>query len=461
MRVSIRTKLSITYLFISIFTALLIYLLTYFTSEERISALALEYQTAEMIVEAEDWYEAELSWEGFAAYFRTIHPDKRMRTGNKEASVKTKQKIHSFVDQDRKAIFRYLKYQPGDIVPTAHLAKGKPITYQGKTVGWILPPDAVRITLRSQVKVFLENIQEVMMIAVAISIICSLLIGMILARMVLKPVESITKASIEIAQGDLAQKVIRTSDDELGDLSIAFNKMSQDLVKSDQQRKQLTADITHDLATPIQVISGYIEMAQEGLPLDAERIDIIATELDQIKRLITDMSLLSQTDTKTLSLRLSPSKIKNILQRVVRLHQKSCFDKKIQLDFSCEEALPALLLDEERIIQVFGNLLTNALRYTKENGVISITAYKDEQTVITKVIDTGTGIKAEDLPHIFDRFYRGSSSRTETSGKMGLGLAISKGLIEMHGGKINAYSGDNGACFKIVLPVIFFNQTLK
>ncbi len=453
MRISIRNKLTATYLFISIFTALLIYLLTYFTSEQRISALALEYQTTEMIIEAEDWYAASNSWAGFPAYFNTMHPNKRKRLNTVNNNIKSKQKIHSFIDKNRKSIFHYLTYQPGEIVPVAYLAKGTEILHQGEIVGWILPPDATRITLKSQVKVFLENIQEVMMIAVAISVICSLIIGVILAKIVLKPVASITKASIDIAQGELNQKVIRYSDDELGDLAIAFNKMSQDLVTSDQQRKQLTADITHDLATPVQVISGYIEMAQEGIVLNEERIEIIASELELINRLIKDMSLLAETDSKTLSLTLLPTQIKSVLQRAVKLYKKSCHDKQVQLTFTCESELPTLLLDEERIMQVLGNLMTNALRYTEKNDAISISAYQSLDKVIIKVADTGAGINALDLPYIFDRFYRSGDSRSHGSGKMGLGLAISKGLIEMHQGEISAYSKNKGACFKIIFPI--------
>ncbi|MDG3085032.1 HAMP domain-containing sensor histidine kinase [Vibrio hannami] len=276
-----------------------------------------------------------------------------------------------------------------------------------------------------------------------------------MAKRALKPIESLTKASAAIASGDLRQEVSTHSDDEFGDLSNTFNKMSKDLSNADKQRRQLTADIAHDLGTPVQVISGYIEMAQDGsLELNQERVNTIADELEHVQRLLKDMSLLAKTDAKTLSIYTSPTEISSLLERVTRMHQLMCQKKQITLNFNCSAAMPQPQLDEERMVQVLGNLISNAVRYVPEGGKIELSSYCNESYLTIKVSDTGCGIHPDDLLFVFDRFYRSDSSRSGKSGKMGLGLSISKGLIEMQGGTIRVESdGKSGTQFIIEFPV--------
>ena len=453
MRIPIRNKLIATYLFISVLTALVIYLLIYFTSEQRVNMLTRDYQLKEMSQEVYHWYAAEQNWEGFPDYFKTLHPPPPKGERAKEEEGVSKR--HGLVTGERKALMRYLNFMPGDVIPEAHLSDATPVVYKGETIAWIIPPEVVGISLNSEMQVFLDNTQDVLLIAIAISILISLLMGILLAKIALKPVESLTLASSAIASGELRQQVHTYADDEIGDLSRSFNNMSQDLVKADKQRRQLTADITHDLGTPVQVISGYVEMAQEcGLELNSERVDIISSELEHIRRLLNDMSLLAKTDAKTLSLYLAPTSIKPLLQRIVRLYQQPCGEQKIKLALELAEMLPVIELDEERMVQVLGNLISNAIRYTPEGGGIKVEAYSDGSLLSLVVADNGCGIQAEDLPFIFDRFYRSDNSRAGTSGKMGLGLSISQGLVEMQGGGIRVESdGISGSRFIIEFPL--------
>ena len=456
MRIPIRNKLIATYLLISVLTALLIYLLTFFTSEQRIRTLAKEHQTQEMAQEIYHWYTAEQNWEGFPDYFKSLHPPEPNREKNKKLiPYDGLVKRHGLVTSEHRALLRYLQYKPGDLVPDAYLANATPVNYQGKIIAWIIPPEATGLSLNSELQVFLDNILEILLITVCLSIFISLLMGILLARILLKPVESLTKAISAIAEGNLEQQVPTYTDNEIGDLSRSFNKMSQDLVHADKQRRQLTADITHDLGTPVQVISGYIEMAQNGeLDLNQERVETIAGELEHIQRLLKDMSLLAKTDAKTLSLQLTPLNIRPVLKRVTRLYQQSCMEKQITLLQHCTDPLPTLELDEERIVQILGNLISNAMRYTPAGGEITLRSKMNKNRLIIQVIDSGCGIKPEDLPFIFDRFYRSDSTRSGTSGKMGLGLSISKGLVEIQGGTISVDSdGKNGSCFQIDFPV--------
>lgn len=455
MRIPIRNKLIFTYLIISIFTALLIYLLTYFTSEQRIKSLAQDYQTHEMIQEITHWYAAEQQWQGFAAYFKSLHPPKPKKQQSAEQQNRGKPKRHGILDSEYRALLPFQDYGQGEVVPKALLATASPIVYQEQTIAWIIPPEATGISLNSELQVFLDNIFEVLLVAIIIGVLLSLLMGMLLTKFLLKPVQALSKAATGIANGELQQKVSIYHNDEIGDLAKTFNQMSQDLSHADQQRRQLTADISHDLGTPVQVLSGYIEMAQEGtLSLDNERLQTIADELEHIKRLVKDISLLAETDKHTLSLHLNSIAMAPLIERVQRLYQDNCSAKQIQLTIHMQADLPELNLDEERIIQVLGNLISNAIRYTPEQGEITLNCYVQNKQLLISVKDNGCGIKAEDLPYIFERFYRADPSRSGNSGKMGLGLTISRGLVEMQGGRLNAESdGINGSCFTLSFPI--------
>ncbi|WP_375748536.1 sensor histidine kinase [Vibrio sp. HN007] len=457
MRISLRSKLVATYLLISIFTALVIYILTYFTSEQRVQNLAQSYQTKEMVQEVRHWYAAEQTWVGFPEYFKSLHPpmpDSRKpdiekaelnKSGNK-ASKKA-----GLVTADKRALLRYLKFQPGDIVPKAYLENASPVKYQGEVVAWVIPPEATGISLNSQLQVFLDNILDILLMSVAVSILISLIFGAAIAKYILKPVESLTKASSAIASGDLTQEVSDHSNDEIGDLSRSFNKMSKDLARADKQRRQLTADVAHDLGTPVQVISGYIEMAQDGvLDLDDERVDIISSEIAHIQRLLKDMSLLAKTDAKALSIYTTSTDIRTLLERVIRMHQLACQENQITLALNCADSLPAPELDEERMVQVLGNLIRNAIRYVPKGGKIEVASYCVDQCLTIKVSDTGCGIQQEDLPFVFDRFYRSDPSRTGKQGSIGLGLSIAQGLVNIQGGTIRVESdGKSGSHFII------------
>ncbi|WP_413282411.1 sensor histidine kinase [Vibrio sp. MA40-2] len=453
MRLSIRYKLMGTYLLISVITALTIYLLTYYTSEQRVAKLTLEYQVTEMVREIRRWYATEESWDGFEIYFKALHPPKN--TNHNQDNVRTQPtKKAGIVTAQGTALLEYKSFQIGDVIPQAFLARAQAVKYNGDIIAWVIPPEATGINLNSQLQVFLDNILDVLLISIAISIVVSLVMGGIIANFALRPIDSLINASSAIASGNLNQKVNSYPNDEIGDLADSFNQMSNELAISDQRRKQLTADITHDLGTPVQVISGYIEMAQDGaMALNPGRLNTITSELDHIQRLVKDLSTLAQSDAKALSFYPEMSSITELVDKVVQAHQVSCKDKGIHLIASCQDPLPNIEIDPERMTQVLGNLINNATRYVSTGGQIEVLAYTEQTELVIEVIDTGCGISNESLPFIFDRFYRANASRSSKSGKMGLGLSICKALIEMHQGKIRVESdGQSYSRFIIRLP---------
>ncbi len=445
---SLRLRLILSYLGIALLTATLIYLLIRLTSDQRFKTLILEQQLSEIEEQVLHWYEVERHWDGFESYFLSIYPPPTGRNGSPRAD-------HGVVTADKQVIIRFRDYRSGDIVPNALLAEAVPVTLEQETIAWIIPADQAGLSLAGEETVYLQRTNQVLLIAGLIGVVVALVMGLGLARFLLRPIDALTQASQRMAQGDLEQRVPIYQHDELGQLAASFNSMSHEVALAHQRRKQLTADIAHDLSTPLQNISGYVEAIQHGeLAPTAERMGIIATELDHLRRLIEDLDLLAQADTETLTLHIEPLNLTTYLPQITASFQPLADEQKIDMTLRpITDELSAIHADPERLTQVLGNILTNALRHTPTNGKIEIDVIPAQNQAQITIQDSGNGITADRLPFIFDRFYQTDQQRSR-SGKMGLGLAISKGLIEAMGGEITAASDgrDQGSTITITLP---------
>ena len=241
--------------------------------------------------------------------------------------------------------------------------------------------------------------------------------------------------------------------DEIGELGRSFNRMSTDLALSIQLRRQMTADIAHDLRTPLSVILGYTEALSEGKLHGSEQMyGVIYGEALQLQHLIDDLRTLSLADAGELSLNLQPTAPADILERAAAAHQVHAQEQGVSLVTDMPDDLPLVLVDPDRLAQVLDNLISNALRYTPEGGRIELMADQSSDGVNLLVGDNGAGIDPQDLPYIFDRFYRADSSRQE-NGESGLGLPIAKSIVDAHGGTIAVSSEPGlGSMFMISLP---------
>lgn len=466
MRWSIRHQLVLTYLLISLITAGVTYGLVLFTSEQRINQLTLEQQTREMKQEVVAWYQTERSWNGFQNYFQTIHPIHLIDPeiyyrvdGAPNDSIKInglRPKHHGIVSSSDILLTPYLDFEVGQPIPKAFLMDAEPIYLQNEHIAWIIPPEATGLRLSSQLKIFLANIHQIILIAILAGVCASMLLGTWLSRWLLKPILLLHAAMGSMAKGKLSQQLPAVAQNELGDLAQGFNQMSASVTTADEKRRQLVADITHDLSSPVQVISGYVELAHMGqMELDQARLEAISTELELIRALVDDMNLLAKTDAHNLPLTLELLSVDSLLDKVYRRFVPICVLRKVSLSSTVAEELPILKLDEQRMIQVFGNLIQNALKHTPSGGSISLKACQNGNHCVLTVEDTGCGISSEQLPHLFDRFYRGDRARSGSTGSSGLGLSIAKGLLEMQGGTISAHSdGKSGSVFVIRIPVV-------
>jgi two-component system sensor histidine kinase BaeS len=279
-----------------------------------------------------------------------------------------------------------------------------------------------------------------------------------LARSITVPLRKLNSGVKAIESGNFKFKVDITSNDEVEHLAAAFNRMTEALETNNRLRKQLLADIAHELRTPLAVIQGNLEGMLDGVvENDKEQLASLYEETVHLNHLIKDLKDLSLAEAGQLSLEKEPTDIGQLAARAVNMVKPLADEKAISLECAFD-TVPLTEVDPNRMSQVIYNLLTNAVRYTDEGGNVCIrTCFeRREQLSWVKIIvcDSGQGITEEDLPHIFDHFYRADKSRNRKSGGSGIGLAIVKQLVEAHGGKVRVESMlGKGSCFYVELPV--------
>ncbi|MEO6063728.1 MAG: HAMP domain-containing sensor histidine kinase [Thermoflexales bacterium] len=342
---------------------------------------------------------------------------------------------------------------PSDTLLTAaQISGGTPVEVNDIQVGTVVaasvPP------LGPLEESYLNRTNRALLYAAAGSTVLAVLLGIVLARTLTHPLRDMTVAIRAMAGGNLKQAVKVSSTDELGELAAAFNHMSADMDRLTQSRRQMTADIAHDLRTPLTVIGGYIESMRDGvLKPTQERLGIVAGEVQHLQRLVNDLGTLAQAEGGEMRLNREALAPASVLRTMARTYQPLAEKQGITVIVDAAPSLPRINADPDRLTQVFGNLVTNALRHTPNGGTITFGAQTAGHTVALTVSDTGEGIATDDLPRLFDRFYRGDKSRS-THGESGLGLAIAKSIVEMHGGAIAAESQPGqGTAMRVTLPV--------
>ena len=282
----------------------------------------------------------------------------------------------------------------------------------------------------------------------------ALLLSVVLITQVLSPLRLLTRATERIAHGDLSYRVMLRARDEFGRLGDSFNRMIDNLSRSETVRKTMTADIAHELRTPVTIIQGNLEAILDGVyPAATETIAPIYEETLHLGRLIDDLRDLALAESGELRLSKEPTDIVALVNQVVETVNAS-LENGLRVAVSAPDGIPAVPIDSVRMRQVLANLLSNALRYTPSDMEIRVEIEVWENMLVLRVLDRGPGIPEDELPHIFERFYRGDEARTRAAGGSGLGLAIAKQWVEAHGGKITASNrSEGGACFTILLPI--------
>lgn len=344
---------------------------------------------------------------------------------------------------------------------TGDLRAGIPLQVNSQPVGTLLAVSNVPAN-QSIGSDFLNAVTRSTWITGLITGVLGLILGFFLFRQIVLPIQAVTGAASKIAAGQLHQRVPVYSNDEVGTMARTFNQMADSLERDQKLRQNMIADIAHELNTPLTVLQANLEAMVDGvLPMDVNEIASLRDETALLSRLVADLSLLSLAEAGQLKLKKTTISIPDMIQRAVEPLKTQAEGRQIKINVNVAEDLPPVLVDPERMNMVLRNLVNNALRYTPPNGRIELHAEMNRGTMTLQVADSGTGIQANDIPFIFDRFYRADKSRSRNSGGSGIGLAIVKQLVEAHQGNVKVDSPIHttaegigyGTCFTIRIPI--------
>lgn len=276
----------------------------------------------------------------------------------------------------------------------------------------------------------------------------------LVSKRIMQPLVQMEQITQKFAAGHLEERLPASEIPELNRLASSFNRMAVELEGVEHRRRELISDLTHELRTPLTVVGGYLEGLADGtIAPEPDVYQRLMTETTRLRRLVNDLQELSKAEAGYLPINTQPIELYPLLNSMVEKFSTQLLDDQPVLELDCPSDLPTVLADPERVEQIMVNLLGNALRYTPE-GFVTVRAWSTPNRVWVAVIDTGQGIAEEDLPHVFERFWRSDRSRDRTSGGTGIGLAISRRLVELQGGTIEVESQvGKGSIFRFSLPL--------
>jgi two-component system OmpR family sensor kinase/two-component system sensor histidine kinase BaeS len=303
---------------------------------------------------------------------------------------------------------------------------------------------AIRADEFGVARYFLDVLAPLVMLSIFGGLL-TIIFGMLLTRRVVYPLAEVIAASQAVTRGDLSARVEVGGSSDIRDLTDNFNRMADSLEQNETQRRNLMADVAHELRTPLTVMRGKLEGILDGVyPPDENHIAPVLEETYLLERLVEDLRLLTLAESRQIHFEMKEVDLDSLVGRIVPLFEAQASEKGITLLAQTTPGLPAVLADPQRLEQVIGNLVSNSLRHVPEGGKVIIETGKTASGLRVSVRDDGPGVPEADIPHLFERFWRGEKSRSRSLGGAGLGLAIAKQLVEAQGGQIGAKNCPEG-----------------
>lgn len=444
---SITVKLIIAFLVVSLVSVLLIVLSARWVTEQQFRSYLFDQNRNDVISTLSDYYQKNGSWEGIGSAQLVVRaaPPRGVEANNR---------FFTLVDASGRVVLAGSGDYVGEVLPQSDIKAGTSVVVNGVTVG-IMVTRQPTIRVNPAETAFLDRVKQVDILSAVAVTALAILLAFLLSRTLTRPIRELTTATHAMSEGKLKQEVPVRSRDELGELAVSFNRMNSELTRSTELRRQMTADIAHELRTPISVILGHAEAVHDGvLAPTAETFEIIRDEAERLDKLIEDLRTLSRADAGELPIEPQPVAPAKLLEKVQVIHKHHAAQKNIDIIVQADSNLPEVSADPGRMMQVLNNLVDNAFRYTPEGGHILLSAQVVNENLEIRVQDSGPGIKESDLERVFDRFYRSDPSRQRDESGSGLGLAIAKSIVEKHNGRIWAESEKGqGATIVLQLPM--------
>lgn len=301
---------------------------------------------------------------------------------------------------------------------------------------------------------FLNSLHQSLVWVGALFVIIGFFASLMVAGTITRPLQALSRAVKNIQNGKLGEQVVVSSNDEIGELADAFNQMTEQLALHEKMRREFLANTAHELRTPLAILNGNLENIIAGVANpNMERLLSMQEEVTRLTRLVSSIRDLSLAELHQLPLNLEQTDMNRLVLRITDLFQPLMDEKELHFRCDLDETLPEIMVDPDLMNQVLQNLISNAIRYAPEKSKITLITRKENQEVLLQVQDEGSGIAPEDLPHVFDYFYRGDPSRNRHSGGTGIGLSLVKYYSEAHGGRVAVQNGEQGgAVFSVYLP---------
>jgi two-component system OmpR family sensor kinase/two-component system sensor histidine kinase BaeS len=413
------------------------------------------YGLSDLASGLENYYQINGTWQGVQSIFNSAHPGMQGMGGMMNQRL-------SLADASGSVILDTRSMDIGNKLTQAELAVAIPLKIDGQTVGYLITAGGMGYAMGSE-QALLSRLNRGVLLAGLLAGALGLALAFGLAYTLLRPVRDLTLAAQKLSEGDLTQSVVIHGDDELATLGHAFNQMADSLQQAEESRRLMTADIAHELRTPLAVQRANLEALQDGVyPLTVENLAPVIEQNHLLTHLVEDLRTLALADAGQIELERTPTDLVSLVEQMQERFKPQAAMHQARLVFSPPAtSIPPLSLDPIRLEQMLTNLLSNALRFTPQDGQIEVAITELPKVARLTVHDTGPGIPEEALPFIFERFYRADKSRSRIEGGSGLGLAIARNLARAHGGDLTATNhASGGALFTLTLPLDIVNQYL-
>jgi signal transduction histidine kinase len=418
------------------------------------------YGYQEIVRKAENYYRINGSWDGIESIAANFQPTMMGGSMNMGMNMNTgpgKNGEFTIIDTNRVVVWSSAGNEVGSTMDESVLENAITLSIAPqKVVGYLIVNNR-QVVQATEVSPLIEKLRAVVLRSGLIVGILALILAILLANQLIKPVRLLTQAADSLAGGKLSTRVKVKGQDEIAHLGMSFNTMAENLESAESRKKAMTADIAHELRSPLAVQKAQLEAMQDGIvPITQENLQTVVEQTNFLTRLVDDLRTLALVDAGELTLEMQEVDFLSLISKVVERFKPQADQQKVELEFvnAAKTEVINVKADPDRMTQILGNLIANALHHTPAGGRIKIDLKKNGGQVIVSVRDHGCGIPDDDLPHLFERFYRGDKSRNrQDSGSTGLGLSIARNLARVHGGDLTAENAEGGgALFILTLP---------
>ena len=460
---SLRTRLL---LYFSIIVVVVVLALVFFINQDssrQVQDYMLRggmYGYSDIVRRAEGYYQLHGTWNGIETIAGDFLSNNMGNMGNMGRNMNNgpaKVDEFSIIDENLVVVWSSAGEELGSTLNESALDNAITLSIVPKKVVGYLIVSNKPVVQETDVSPLITKLRTAVLRSGLIAGVLALILAILLANQLIKPVRLLTQAADSLAKGALSTRVQVKGKDEIAQLGTSFNEMAENLESAEARKKALTADIAHELRSPLAVQKAQLEAMQDGIvPITQENLQTVVDQTNFLTRLVDDLRTLALVDAGELPLEMEQVDLPALITHVVERFKPQADRQKIELVFTNSSNHDEIIVkaDPDRMTQILGNLIANALHHTPDGGKISIGVQKDTKIITVSVRDTGCGIPEGDLAHLFERFYRGDKSRNrQDTGSTGLGLSIARNLARVHGGELNAENAEgSGALFILTLP---------